>query len=342
MTTQALAIREDMPLEQLGTILAKSGFFLDAQDAGKAIVKVLAGRELGIPAIASMCGIYIVKGRVSLSANIMAALVKRSGKYNYRVIEHTALVCEIAFFEGAEKVGTSRFGADDARKAGTQNMEKYSRNMLFARAMSNGVKWYCPDVTGGPAYTPEEMGVQVDGDGDVIDVPAQAPATPTNGHGQPKADPDDVPVGAASSQESLYPEGDPDPVPGPLTVITAKPARATRPYAPEVVQAKIGKGAAKHSGQAASRQQRGLLVGVLNDCCAGDEQARHLVTEYLTGEASSKDVPDAYVLALLDWLAATKDSGGAWAASPMAEREAALVLRQARTDSGQAELPLPA
>lgn len=29
--------------------------------------------------------------------------------------------------------------------------------MLFARAISNGVKWYCPDVFAGPVYVPEEM-----------------------------------------------------------------------------------------------------------------------------------------------------------------------------------------
>ena len=29
--------------------------------------------------------------------------------------------------------------------------------MLFARAMSNGVKWYTPDVFAGPVYVPEEM-----------------------------------------------------------------------------------------------------------------------------------------------------------------------------------------
>jgi hypothetical protein len=29
--------------------------------------------------------------------------------------------------------------------------------MLFARAMSNGCKWYTPDVFNGPVYVPEEM-----------------------------------------------------------------------------------------------------------------------------------------------------------------------------------------
>ena len=31
---------------------------------------------------------------------------------------------------------------------------KYPRNMLFARAMSNGVRWFAPEATGGlPVYT---------------------------------------------------------------------------------------------------------------------------------------------------------------------------------------------
>ncbi|RDT44717.1 hypothetical protein DXF87_27490, partial [Enterobacter roggenkampii] len=37
-------------------------------------------------------------------------------------------------------------------------MDKFPKNMLFARAMSNGVKWFTPDVFSGPVYTPEELG----------------------------------------------------------------------------------------------------------------------------------------------------------------------------------------
>jgi hypothetical protein len=36
--------------------------------------------------------------------------------------------------------------------------------MLYARALSNGAKWYCPDVFGGPIYTPDELGAVVDGE----------------------------------------------------------------------------------------------------------------------------------------------------------------------------------
>ena len=129
----------------LGAVLAKSGYFQDARDAAQAVVKVLAGQELGFGPIASMTGIYIVKGRVSLSANLIAASVKR-GKYNYRVTELSDTACKITFYEGKEAVGESAFTMDDAKAAGLafgENYKKFPRNMLFARAMSNGAKWYC-------------------------------------------------------------------------------------------------------------------------------------------------------------------------------------------------------
>ena len=56
--------------------------------------------------------------------------------------------------------------------------------MLFARCISNGIKWFCPDVFSGSVYTPEELGATVNEEGDVIDVTttprtqAPQPATP--------------------------------------------------------------------------------------------------------------------------------------------------------------------
>ena len=113
-----------------------------------------------------MNGVYIIQGRPSFGANMMAAAVKASGRYNYRVVEMSDEVCEIAFIENGQECGRSKFTIADAKKAGTKNLDKFPRNMLFARAMSNGVRWYCPDVMNGSAiYTPEELGVETDEDG---------------------------------------------------------------------------------------------------------------------------------------------------------------------------------
>jgi hypothetical protein len=160
-------------LARLGKMLASSGFFSDCTDAAQAGAKILCGLELGIPAFSAMSGIYIVKGKATLGANLMAAKIKASGKYNYRILEHTDEVCKIAFFEGKEQVGVSEFTAKDAQRMGTQNMGKMPKNMLFARALSNGVRWFAPDIfLGAPVYTPEELGVQVNEDGEVISVPS--------------------------------------------------------------------------------------------------------------------------------------------------------------------------
>jgi len=164
---QGLSLQDTLTL---GKVLAASKRFSDATSAEQAVVKVLAGQELGFGPIASMTGIYVLSGRVALSANMMAQAVKRSTRYDYRVIKLDDEVCEIAYFENAQELGRSRFTKEDAQRAGTQNMGKFPRNMLFARAMSNGVKWYCPDVFQTGVYTPEELGAQVDGEGEIINI----------------------------------------------------------------------------------------------------------------------------------------------------------------------------
>jgi hypothetical protein len=162
----------------LGKVFASSGYFQDARDAAQATVKILAGRELGLPPFASMTGIHIIKGKPALGANLIAARIKASGKYNYRILEHTDQVCRIAFFEGGEQIGVSEFTLADAKKAGTQNLERYPKNMLFARALTNGARWYTPDLFVTGVYTPEEMGANVDGEGEVVSLPAPQQTPP--------------------------------------------------------------------------------------------------------------------------------------------------------------------
>lgn len=147
------------------------------QAIAQVLTKIMAGRELGYGPFASVNGIHVIQGRPSVSANMMAAAVKASGRYDYRVRKMDDAGVEIEFFENIggrrESLGVSSFTREDAGKAGTQNMNKFARNMMFARAMSNGVKWFCPDVFNGSAvYVPEELGADVDGDGNVITVQA--------------------------------------------------------------------------------------------------------------------------------------------------------------------------
>jgi len=141
----------------LGKAFAESGMFPDIKSAAQAVVKIQAGQEIGLPPFASMAGIHIISGKPTIGAGLIAATIKGSGKYDYRVTEQTDKICAITFFQGKEVLGTSTFTFEDAKKAGTKNIDKFPKNMLFARAISNGVKWFCPDIFSGPVYVPEEM-----------------------------------------------------------------------------------------------------------------------------------------------------------------------------------------
>lgn len=176
--------------------LARSGYFPNAKTAQQALVQVLLGQELGIGPVTSLTSIHVIEGKPSASANLLASLVRSSGRYDYQVIEHTEEVAEIEFSyrapSGWRKEGSVRWTMADAKRAGVankQNWHKYPRAMLFARAMSEGVRTFCPDVMGGtPAYVPEELGAEVDADGCVlvIDTPAADPKPVVDGLAQTK------------------------------------------------------------------------------------------------------------------------------------------------------------
>jgi hypothetical protein len=153
-TVQQLPINE---LMNMAKAFAESGMFADTKSAAQAIVKIQAGQEIGIPPFAAMTGIHIIQGKPTIGAGLIASRVKGSGKYDYKVVEATELKCSIDFYQGKDLIGNSTFTIEDAKKAGTKNLDKFPKNMLFARAISNGVKWYTPDVFSGPVYTPEEM-----------------------------------------------------------------------------------------------------------------------------------------------------------------------------------------
>lgn len=153
----ALTVNEAM---QLGEVLYKSGYFADVKNAAQAVVKILRGQELGIPPVTALEQVYVISGKTALGASLIASKIKASGKYNYKIKRLDDNGCELIFYENGKEVGTSVFTFEDAKKAGLTGREtwqKYPRNLYFARALSNGAKWYCPDIFSGAIYVPEEL-----------------------------------------------------------------------------------------------------------------------------------------------------------------------------------------
>lgn len=175
--TNSLAIYEFDGIQKAASALAKSGYFKDVQSEAQAIVKVMAGAELGLPPFASMSGIHIIQGKPVLGANVLATLVKNSGRYDYHVKQCDATACRLEFFENGKPVGEVEFTMTEAKAAGLtgkDNWQKFPSDMLFARAISRGARRYAPGIFGGsPVYTPDEMGADIDEDGQIVDVQAR-------------------------------------------------------------------------------------------------------------------------------------------------------------------------
>ena len=97
--TNALAIYEQMnALQSAAQALHASGFFSDIKTQAQAMVKVMAGAEIGLPPFASMSGIHIVQGKPVLGANLIATLVKNDPRYDYRVKRSDGEVCILAWY----------------------------------------------------------------------------------------------------------------------------------------------------------------------------------------------------------------------------------------------------
>jgi len=150
---------------RIGEIVAKSRMFPEVTDQAKAVVAILAGRELGIPPMASLRNIHVIKGKVEIGASLLAAMIRQSGKYDYKVVKSEDDECILLWSEnigGAWTIaGQSKFTMLDAKRAKLvkpdSNWEKFPRAMLFARALTEGQKKYCPDIGIGAVYAPGEV-----------------------------------------------------------------------------------------------------------------------------------------------------------------------------------------
>jgi len=144
-------------LKEVAEVFIQSGSFTDVKQAAQAMVKIMAGAELGFSPIVSMTGVHFFNGKVSLGANLIASLIKDSGKYEYKITEHTAEACAVEFYQKINNELKSlgvpvRYTIAEASKAGLtgkDNWKKYPADMLFAACIRQGARRYCGDILRG-------------------------------------------------------------------------------------------------------------------------------------------------------------------------------------------------
>lgn len=122
---------------------------------------VLAGRELGLQAMAALRGIHIVEGRHMLSSDLLRALVIRSGKAKYfRCTERTAERATFVTQRGDEPEMALTYTIQEAQQAGLVKEKsgwmKNPADMLVARASAKLARLVYPEVVHG-LYAAEEF-----------------------------------------------------------------------------------------------------------------------------------------------------------------------------------------
>lgn len=154
--------RELAEIQSYAAVFIKSGMFPDTKSVSQGIVKIMAGKEIGLPPFASMRGINLIQGQPQLSAMIIGTLIKKDGKYDYRVRNWTNKGCTIDFYQldsgKREKVGETSYTEEDARVAGLlgkDNWRKYPKDMFFSRALTSGARKFTPDAFNGVALYDE-------------------------------------------------------------------------------------------------------------------------------------------------------------------------------------------
>jgi 5'-3' exonuclease len=122
---------------------------------------ILVGRELGIPAMSSLRSIHIIDGRHSLSAQLIVALVLRSGFADYfRPVDVSETSATYVTKRKGDDPFTLTHTIEMAARAGLvkdgSGWKKNPTDMLVARCSARLARLIYPDVCAN-VYTPEEL-----------------------------------------------------------------------------------------------------------------------------------------------------------------------------------------
>lgn len=167
-------------LKEQAAMAVKTGLLPRAIDTPeKAIAIALKGRELGVPPMQAYSHIHIIDGKPTMSAELMLSQIYRNcpgAVIDY--LENTDKKCVIEAKRPGHKLTNFSYSIDEARLAGLLNKvnwQKYPAAMLRARTVAIVARAVFADAIGGCSYIPEELGADVDAEGDVITIPAPEP-----------------------------------------------------------------------------------------------------------------------------------------------------------------------
>jgi len=201
------------------------------------LVVLMSGRELGIPPMQSLRHLHCIEGRMSMSAQLILARVRRSPLCEYfTVLESTKTGAKcVTKRKGSVQEESADFTMDEAvamNLAGRDNWKKQPRTMLMWRAVTRLCRMVYPDLIEGLYSDDEADDIQRPSNAAMMDAVPSRPRTLTDLTQRLQSDPPlDV-----EPEDVDEPEGasDPDPTPEPTPEPKPEPKAKAKPAAPVV------------------------------------------------------------------------------------------------------------
>lgn len=161
-------------MKDQANMLIESGFLPPTiKKPAQAIAIMLKGRELGVPPMQAFSLIHIIQGKPAIAAELMKALIHRNVPGAIvDILETSAARCVIEAMRPRGKRTKFSFSMEDAELAkltGKDTWRQYPRAMLRSRCIAEMARAMFSDALMGCSYTPEELGANVDEDGNVVE-----------------------------------------------------------------------------------------------------------------------------------------------------------------------------
>lgn len=163
--------------------------------------------SLGLHPMAAITGIHVIEGKPSASAGLISALVRRAG-HKLRVKgDDKQAVAQIIRADDPDFVYEVVWTMARAEQAGLARKDvwkKYPAAMLKARAITEVARDACEEALSGMHYTPEELGANVDQDGEPVAAEVQQLRRVEPGQADQWTTPTPQPETAAHGRDYLH------------------------------------------------------------------------------------------------------------------------------------------
>ena len=151
--SKEIATTEDQSFEKIAKMAFSSGKYGAEYTVATMMNIFYTATELGIsPMVALNGGFYIVKGKISMSTQLMASMIRKAG-HSIKIPEWDSTKCSIIGVrkDNGDSVKIT-FTMEDAQRAGLSGKGMwltYPQAMVYNRAMSMLARVLFSDVTGG-------------------------------------------------------------------------------------------------------------------------------------------------------------------------------------------------